>query len=348
MDMEYSLIERINQIVSTKPDDDDLASQLKKEIYAYELQSGSIRNSQGISALFQENMKYVEDELAGSMVIKSGFVDLDKAIGGFSPGELIVIGGRPSMGKTQLLVNLALTISKSIPVQYFTFDLSPSMLAKRFFSTLSGIAMSKILQLELTEEEKAKLAYLEIELKDHQIFLNDSCNSSVTSMKTHCLQQMQEHGVRVIMIDYLQMMSTTRYRHNRELELSYIIRELKSFAKDQNVCVIASSQLSRALEFRSGSKKPQLSDLRDSGTIEQDADKVIFIYRPECYGYQEDEMGNSTERLVELIIAKNRNGTVASIRLSRDKDFTTYSDFTDYDKKFTFLMGRLNEIDSPF
>jgi replicative DNA helicase len=345
--MENNLLERIIKIVNSKADEVDLFFLLKKEVYEYEMHQGSIRDSKEISILFQENIKILEGNIHVNPLIKSGFTDLDKEIGGFSPGELIIVGGRPSMGKTQFLVNLALNICKTIPVQYFTYDLSSTLLTNRFISALSGIATSKILHLDLTTEMKMKLDSLKNEIMSLPIYINDSCSNSVTSMKTHCIKQIEEHGVKVIFVDYIQMMSTNRYRNNRELEISYITRELKSFAKDMNVCIIASSQLSRAVETRAYSRLPQLSDLRDSGAIEQDADKVIFIYRPDYYQIEEDAYGNSTNGLVELIVAKNRNGPVVTVKLQRDDDFTTFSDFTDSKNDFTFLPDRLNELNTP-
>jgi replicative DNA helicase len=144
------------------------------------------------------------------------------------------------------------------------------------------------------------------------------------------------------------MMSSNKYRNSRELEISHISRELKNIAKDFNVCVIATSQLSRAVETRGGSKHPQLSDLRESGAIEQDADKVIFIYRPEYYGILCDEYGNNTAGLTEIILAKNRNGILGTVRLLRDANFTNYRDFDEYKNDFLFSKSRLDEIEPPF
>ena len=152
-----------------------------------------------------------------------------------------------------------------------------------------------------------------------------------------------------VRLSLFQMMSSHRYRNSRELEISYISRELKSIAKDNNVCVIATSQLSRAPEKRSMTSKPILSDLRDSGAIEQDADKVIFIYRPEYYGIDVDESGNSTAGLTELIVAKNRNGSLGSANLKRNAVFSSFSDFTESTNVFSFFPGRIDEIDkAPF
>jgi replicative DNA helicase len=152
------------------------------------------------------------------------------------------------------------------------------------------------------------------------------------ALKTYCEKMVAEKGIRVIAIDYLQMLSSNRYRHNRELEVSYISRTLKKIAKDLNICMIVTSQLSRSVETRGGDKRPLLSDLRESGAIEQDADKVIFVYRPDYYGITTDEDGNTTKGQLELLMVKNRTGaidrfyfhlTFPSLKLEPMKDINT-------------------------
>lgn len=345
--MENNIIERIRHIINNYGADKDVLVELKRLIYETEKNETNIRDSEKLTALYEEQLKTINENNGNQNVIPTGFRDLDTAIGGFTPGELVIIGGRPSMGKTQLLVNLALNISERWPVQYFTYDLSSALLTSRFMATLTGIPSRRIMQLELNEEEKSQLDGLKRKFAGKRIFINDSCSNSVMALKEHCQKQMEEQGVKLIFLDYLQMMSSNRYRNNRELEISYIVRELKNFAKDNDVCVIATSQLSRAPELRPGNKRPQLSDLRDSGSIEQDADKVIFVYRPEYYCITEDDEGNSTDCMVELIVAKNRNGALKNIWIQRDKDFTGYFDFVEAKNDFAFSQTRLNELDKP-
>ena len=307
------------------------------------------KDSKSLTTLFADHLSGLQNNIDTNHLIMSGFGNLDTLIGGFLPGEFIVIGGRPAMGKTQFCVNLCLNISKEHPILYFTFDLSEYLLVCRFISALTGIETKRILQHELTSEEKIQIAALEKRFKNHRININDSCSSSVTTFKAHCLKQIYENGVKVILVDYLQMMSTTRYRNSRELEISYISRELKSLARDHNVCVIATSQLSRSPEKRSATAKPFLSDLRDSGAIEQDADKVIFLYRPEYYAIDVDEEGNSVAGLMELIVAKNRNGGLGTSRIKRNAVFSSFTDFLEYSNEFSFSPTRLNELeDKPF
>lgn len=344
--MKQDLKDKIEKIVSNNPnaDEREIVFHLKQLLYETELQNSVIKESKSISELVSDSLNQLNNS-ENSNTIKSGFADLDKMMGGFGLGEFIVIGGRPAMGKTQLLVNLSLKISHTIPVLYFTFDLSEHLLTSRFIASVSGIPTSKILQHGLTNEEKSKLSTIESVLNKHKIFVNDSCNNSLTTFKAHCQKQIEENGVKVIFVDYLQMMSSNKYRNSRELEISYISRELKNIAKDFNVCVVATSQLSRAVEMRGGDKRPMLSDLRESGAIEQDSDKVIFIYRPEYYGLEYDEEGNNTAGVMELILAKNRNGSLGTVKLMRDNNFTAFRSFDNYHTDFSFRPSRLNELD---
>lgn len=347
--MKQDIINKIQDIIENQSADErEILFKLKEVLYETELQNQIAKESKSIIDLVSENLTQLKEGSHKSNTIKTGFTDFDKLFGGFGLGEFIVIGGRPSMGKTQLLVNLSLNISVESSLLYFTFDLSEFLLTSRFISSFSGIALDKILQHELTDEQKSKLAAISNQFSKHKIFVNDSCNNSFTALKAHCQKQIEENGVKVIIVDYLQMMSSNKYRNNREAEISLISRELKNIAKDFNVCVIATSQLSRAIEFRTGSRHPILSDLRESGAIEQNADKVIFIYRPEYYGLDCDEEGNSTVGLTEIILAKNKSGSLGTVKLLRDTDFTNYRDFDDYKKDFTFSKSRLDEIDKPF
>lgn len=344
--MRQELKNKIENIINNNPnaDEKEIVFQLKQLLYETELQNSVVKESKNIADLVSDSLNQLKGSTPNNNTIKSGFADFDKTYGGFGLGEFVVIGGRPAMGKRQLLVNLSLNISQTIPVLYFTFDLSEFLLTSRFLSSVSGIPASKILQHDLTDEEKNKLSLVESQLSKHKLFINDSYNNSLTAFKAHCQKQIEENGVKVIFVDYLQMMSSNKYRNSRELEISYISRELKNIAKDFNVCVIATSQLSRAVESRGGSKHPQLSDLRESGAIEQDADKVIFIYRPEYYGFECDEEGNNTAGLAEIILAKNRNGSLGSIKLLRDNYFTNFRNFDTYKNDFSFSQNRLDEM----
>jgi len=347
--METNLISKLQSLIS-KPNVDEKAIlyQLKRILLEWDLQNESPREAKSLMDLYGESIKSFDSKEDYYKLIRTGWANFDKPFGGFGAGEFIVIGGRPSLGKTQLLVNLALYISVSHPLLYFSYDLSNFILASRFMSCLSGIGADKILQQKLFAEDDEILRSLEKDMPRFKITISESYKNSISSFKNYCIEQIEKNGYKVIMIDFLQMMGSSKHYNTRELEISHISRELKNIANDYNVCIVATSQLSRAVELRSGSKRPQLSDLRESGAIEQNADKVIFIHRPEIYGIMVDEDGNSTAGLVELIVAKNRNGRLGEVKLLRDTDFTSLKDFDEYKTDFNFSANRLNEMERPF
>lgn len=278
--------------------------------------------------------------------LDSGFNDLDLA-GCFQFGEYTVVGARPAMGKSLLLMNLALNMSKNVPVLYVSLDLSRISLIKRMLSCLSGIPSGRIEKGVLTEGEMQQLAAGEKELASRQLFVNDSIGNQVSHLLYLCSQHIERDGVRVIFIDYLQLLTANRYRQNRETEVSVVSRALKTLAKEHNVLVVVASQLSRSCEMRGGDKRPQLFDLRESGAIEQDADKVFFLYRPEYYGFLLDEEGNSTRSLAELILAKNRSGFLDCFRLKMGDYFTRFEPFNGYRNDFGIDPGRLDDLNDP-
>lgn len=336
-----------NIIDNSHSDENEILFHLKNLLEEAELQKNSAKESKKISDLVSENLILLRSGHKGENLIQTGFTDFDKNFGGFLEGELVVIGARPAMGKSLLLINLALNISATVPLVYFTFDLSEFSLTNRIISAISKIQYSKVVNNDLSTDENDRLSLTEKELRTHNLFINDSCYNSMPNFKSLCKIHMQENGVKVIIVDCLQLMSSYKFRSNREAEVSYISRELKSFAKEHNVCIIASSQLSRATEYREG-KRPQLTDLRESGAIEQYADKVIFINRPEYYGIITDQDGNNIAGLAELILAKNRNGYVGEVKVRRNANFTSFEDFDGYINDFKFSPSRLKEIDNPF
>jgi replicative DNA helicase len=347
--MNSDIKERIQRIITNEQaDEKELILQLKQAIYENEVQTNSEKKSRSLTELVSENLKYLQDKSNQVNIVKSGFTDFDEAFGGFLLGELVVIGARPGMGKTLLLINLALNISLTKPVLYFTFDLSEFLLTNRFISTLSGIPLNNILQHDFSNEQGDIIASIEPELSNRKIFISESISNYFFPFKEHCIKQIQENGIQVIFVDYLQLLTASKNRNNRELEISFICRELKKLAKEHNVCIICSSQLSRAVESRGGARIPQLADLRESGAIEQDADKVMFIYRPAYYNIDIDEAGNNTEGVAEIYISKNSSGKNGMVRLKVDEAFTSFRDFDFYRNEFSFRQDRLYEMDSPF
>lgn len=350
--MLLSINQSIENILRRAENDNEIIIQLKQIISEQESSTRKLKESKTISELFFENNQIIQSN-SKSLLIKTGFNALDNAIGGFMLGEYIVIGGRPGMGTTQFLVNLSLFISTTIPILYFTFDQNEFVLTKRFISTLSDTEIQKNIANELSDDERTLINAMGRTLDKFNILINDDYNYSLQDFRSLCQNHIETHGVQIIIVDELQLMSPThRYRNSRELEINSISRELKSIAKDFNVCVIAASQLSRAVEYRTGyeGKRPQLSDLRESGALEQDADKVIFIHRPEYYHITENLLGNDTKNIVELIVAKNKIGAVDNVEIKRNSHFTTFGNIEyEYEDQFSFYKNRLSELDEmPF
>jgi replicative DNA helicase len=337
-----------NLLSNTSLEEEELLFQLQRYLHEAEIRTLPPQPTATLADLVAESVEKFSSAIPSTQVIRTGFKEIDALMGGFSPGELVVVGGRPSMGKTQLIINMLLNISLEVPVLYFTFDLSSSLLSSRFLSCAANVPIQNIVQQNLTQDERKLLVEQSVKLAKNQIFINDSCNSSIHALRAFCHKHIANDGVKVVCIDYLQMMGMNRYRHNRELEVSFISRELKKIAKDFQVCVIAMSQLSRSVEIRGGSRRPVLADLRESGAIEQDADKVLFVYRPEYYEIEVDEYGNITAGLTEVIVAKNRNGVLGSVKLQRSPNATHFVDFVEYPSQFNIFENRLKDFDPPF
>lgn len=323
--MTQDLQHKIEVIIHRDPpmNDIEVVFELQQLLYEVEQQIYTEKKAKGLAELVAENLRQLNEGVGENAVIKTGFEDFDTAFGGFRLGEFVVIGGRPGMGKTQLLINLSLNISISIPVLYITLDLSESLLTNRFIASISGIPAHDIILERINEGQKDKLASLEHEFNRRHLFIYESNSNSIATLKTYCQHQIEMNEVKVIIFDYLQLISHYKYHKFREQEVSHICMELKSIAKRNNVCIITSSQLSRSVENRLGSvgKHPLLSDLKDSGMIEQSADKVLFMHRPEYYKILEDDKGNCLKGVVEIIMAKNRIGAIGHIRLIKDDYF---------------------------
>lgn len=266
-----------------------------------------------------EDMRSRADDITG---VPTGFPKLDALTYGWQPTDLIILAARPSVGKTAFALNLAraaaLHPTKPTAVGFFSLEMSSSQLVTRILSAESGIWLEKITRGKLEDHEMEQLHKKGISrLMNSPIFIDDSAALNIFELRAKCRRLKTKHNVGLIIIDYLQLMSGSADRNsNREQEISKISRDLKALAKELSVPIIALSQLSREVEKRAaGSKIPQLSDLRESGAIEQDADMVMFLYRPDYYDIVTDEMGNDSKGLVQVKIAKHRNGSLDTIDL---------------------------------
>lgn len=264
----------------------------------------------------EKRMHNSEDHLNG---VPSGFIDLDRMTGGWQKSDLVIVAARPAMGKTAFTLALArnAAIDHKKPIALFSLEMSSVQLVQRMISMETQVPSDKIRRGTLEDYEYKILTSKIDNLKNAQVFIDDTPAINVFELRSKCRRLKQQYDIQMIIIDYLQLMSGTvegKGTGNREQEISQISRSLKGLAKELNIPVIALSQLSRAVETRGGDKKPILSDLRESGAIEQDADIVIFLYRGEYYGLDQDAEGNPTKDIAEVIVAKHRNGPVGSVR----------------------------------
>jgi replicative DNA helicase len=254
--------------------------------------------------------------------VATGFADLDEKTSGFQPSDLIIIAGRPSMGKTAFCLNIAqhaATVEK-VPTVVFSLEMSKEQLALRMLCSEARIDNHKLRSGHIAENEWGKLTMAAGRLSEASLFIDDTPGMSVFEMRAKARRLKAEHGLGMIIIDYMQLMSGSKSRaDSREQEISEISRSLKALAKELNVPVLALSQLNRRLEDRTD-KKPQMSDLRESGAIEQDADVILFIYREEVYHRDSEEAKGKAE----VIIGKQRNGPIGDIPLTFINEYTRF------------------------
>ena len=280
------------------------------------------RNYVDMKTIMRETIADIEakkDNRSGITGIPSGFEVLDSLTAGWQPSDLIIVAARPGMGKTAFMLSLMryASVEKNIPVAMFSLEMSSSQLMTRLISAESELESDKIRKGHLEDYELEQIKIKTQKISKAPIYIDDTPALSVFELRTKCRKLKLQHDVQLIIVDYLQLLTTDTNRNtfNREQEIAHISRSLKSLAKELNVPIITPSQLSRAVEIRGGDKRPVLSDLRESGAIEQDADIVMFLYRPDYYGITEDELGNNLSGVTEVIVAKHRNGPLGTALL---------------------------------
>jgi replicative DNA helicase len=339
----------------------------------FDIAQGNIRrNFQAMSSMVSDAYKQIEAaRLHGSGItgVQSGFSELDRITSGWQKSDLVVIAARPGMGKSALVLSLArnsaVDFKKAVAV--FSLEMNSLQLVQRLIASETGISADKLKKGALNEVEWQQLVTMTGKLSEAPIFIDDSPALSVFDLRSKCRRLKQMHNIELIIVDYLQLMRSDvdNKSGNREQEISSISRSLKAIAKELDVPIIALSQLSRAVESRGGVKRPQLSDLRESGAIEQDADMVLFIYRPEYYKIEFDEDNQPTKGIAELIIAKHRNGALNTVKLKfidhlakfADLDFNEVSEAApisgsviDYQSNRIIVGSRMNDMEDepPF
>ena len=255
----------------------------------------------------------------------TGLTDLDEKTSGLQPSDMIVLAARPGMGKTSLALNIAehVAVEAGLPVAVFSMEMPGAQLATRFLSSVGRIDQHKIRTGKLTDEEWQRLTYALGKLHEAPIFIDETPGLNPTDLRARCRRLHRQCGrLGLIVIDYLQLMTSLKESDNRSAELSEISRSVKSLAKELHVPIIALSQLNRSLEQRPN-KRPVASDLRESGAIEQDADIIMFIYRDEIYNPDSPDKG-----MAELIISKHRNGSTGTIRMTFLGEFTRFENYS--------------------
>jgi replicative DNA helicase len=270
-----------------------------------------------IDTLFQQ-----DNPITG---VATGFADLDDRTAGLQPSDLIIIAGRPSMGKTSMAMNIAehAAIKHQIPVAIFSMEMPGEQLAMRMMSSLGRIDQHRVRTGKLEDDDWPRLTSAVSILADAPIFVDDTPALTPGELRARCRRLKRERGLGLIVIDYLQLMQIPGIKENRAIEISEVSRSLKALAKELDVAVIALSQLNRSLEQRPD-KRPRMADLRESGALEQDSDVIIFIYRDEVYNPESQDKG-----IAEIIIAKQRNGPIGTLRLTFLGQYTRFESYAD-------------------
>lgn len=341
----------------------DLLDNAEKNLFS--VSEGNLRRSyERMPDLLQEAIEQIriasrtEDHMMG---VPTGFTELDRVTGGWQKSDLIVIAARPGMGKTAFVLSMArnMAVDYKRPVAFFSLEMNALQLVTRLISSETQLSSDKLKRGLLETYEWEQLNSKIVNLTEAPLIIDDTAALSIFELRAKARRLKQQYDINLIVIDYLQLMSIGGdSKGNREQEISNISRSLKSLAKELNIPVIAISQLSRAVETRGGSKRPILSDLRESGAIEQDADLVVFIYRPEYYKIEYFEDQSPTKDAAEILIAKNRNGALKDIRLkfigrfarfenfdSGDFDLSTYqAPYSDNEPQTLTVPSKMNDM----
>ncbi len=310
----------------------------KAESNLYEITDNHLRkNFTGLKEVLIKTVNEIEeaknktDDLTG---VPTGFTELDKLTSGWQKTDLIILAARPAVGKTAFCLNLtmnaAMNSGEPFPVAFFSLEMGAGQLVKRMLAAVTEVSMDAITKGRMQEHEFVQMTQRMTKLASAPIFIDDQAALNIFELRAKARRLKQKHDIKMIIIDYLQLMQGSIERGgNREQEISKISRDLKALAKELEIPVMALSQLNRSVESRKESKVPQLSDLRESGAIEQDADMVMFLYRPEYYGIDNDEMGQPIEGETHVHVAKHRNGSTDTVKVRFIKEYQKFTDMPD-------------------
>src|SRR5690349_6785812 len=326
----------------------------RTEQSVFEISDSNLRknydNMRNLMARAIQELQVLKDHKDGLTGVPSGFTALDRITSGWQRSDLVIIAARPGMGKTAFVVSALrnAAVDFKMPVAIFSLEMASIQLVNRMISAEAELEGEKIKRGNLADHEWAQLVHKTNKLATAPIFIDDTPALSILELRAKCRRLKAEHNVQLIVIDYLQLMRGEQ-GGNREQEIASISRALKGIAKELNVPVLALSQLSRGVETRGGDKRPQLSDLRESGSIEQDADIVMFLYRPEYYKITVDEEGLPTQGMGEVIVAKHRNGSTGTAKLKFIGKFTKFADFdapAAHDNPFSGMITRESRLNT--
>ncbi len=329
----------VNQAFDEMIDVDDLMQETESKLF--EISQRNVKKDVvQINPVIKEalnNLQIAANREDGLSGLQSGFKKLDEITSGWQNSDLVIIAARPAMGKTAFVLSMArnIAVDHNIPIAVFSLEMSNVQLVNRLIMNVCQLDGEKIKNGQLSDYEWQMFDRDITKLMDAPIFVDDTPSLSIVELTTKARRLVKEHNIQCLMIDYLQLMNASGMRFSsREQEVSLISRSLKGLAKELDIPIIALSQLNRGVEGRTGldGKRPQLSDLRESGAIEQDADMVVFIHRPEYYRITEDREGNSLLGLAEIIVAKHRNGRTDDVQLRFKSEFARFLNLDDYNE----------------
>ncbi|MCT4600187.1 MAG: replicative DNA helicase [Marinifilaceae bacterium] len=323
----------------------DLLDKAQQDVFS--IVEGNIKKeTASVRSVVEEAIKGIENAAErpdGMSGLPSGFKAIDSITNGWQKSDLVIVAARPSMGKTAFVLSMArnMALDFNAPIALFSLEMSAVQLVTRLIASETELGSEKLRSGKLRDDEWQQLHRKIKPLVEAPIFIDDTAGLSIFELRAKCRRLKAKEDIQCIVIDYLQLMTAgSDMRGNREQEVSMISRQLKIIAKELNIPVIALSQLNRGVEQRKGDeKKPMLSDLRESGSIEQDSDMVLFIHRPERYGITTDSEGNDIRGLADIIIAKHRNGAVGEVRLRFRNELAQFTDLEEVSPFFQKDMG---------
>jgi replicative DNA helicase len=328
--MSINITTQINKILASGSlSDSNKLLKIKVLVAENQTMSESASSAKSIKQLIEEKIISINDDKTIETIIPSGFNSFDNSFGGFKKSEIVLIGARPGMGKSQLLINLALNmLAQSKSVLFHSLVLSESQMASRFLSSITTIPFIKVLMNDLTKTEKGILVQESNKFENYKLKLIDNSSSTIDWI-AYYQNQIEENALEVIFIDDLNEL----FENKTKKELLIFTNSLIKLAEKNNVCIIASTQIYKKMEARNGEMKPRLSELIINHNLEQYSGKIISLYRPEYYGITSDESGYSVKNLAEILLLKNKSGGTGEVLIKRDENFTNFKDLASNKKE---------------